>query len=290
MSLLGNPILLATVAALSFGVGDFIGGRAARIAGAPLTVAGGQVIAVLLTGALALALRPPWPSGTDTWIAVVSGLVDSAALMLLYHGLAHGRVGIVAALTSVLSVAVPAVLEMLLIRSSGALAMAGIALAVVAVAILSYVADEPGDDDAARRATRHSLFYGMGAGMTFGLTEFMLGLTAPETVVTTTLLVRVVACAVAATILFARWRPVTLTPRLGTMIAASGTLDGLAMLAFMLAATQGLIGVSAALLGLNVGVMVLLGWVVLGQRIDMKQGIGLLIGAASVIALAASHG
>ena len=64
----------------------------------------------------------------------------------------------------------------------------------------------------------------------------------------------------------------------------------LGMIGFLRAVTQGLIGVSSALLSMSVGVVIVLGYFIAKEKINRWQLIGLAIGAFSIVVLAGAHG
>ena len=83
-----------------------------------------------------------------------------------------------------------------------------------------------------------------------------------------------------------QWRGVAADRRgLGFALSA-GLLDGLGLTCYVLAATAGMIGVASAILSLYAGVTVLLGVVVMRERVGPPQLAGLLFSAISVLLLA----
>jgi uncharacterized membrane protein len=132
-----TPITAAIVSAIGFGIADFMGGRAARRLGSPLAVALVQGVALLFILTVVLLGSYPIPSGRDLRLSLIAGLADGIALILLYRGLAIGRISVVAPLTGVCSIGLPALAEMLLVTTVGGMIVAGIALAAVAVLLIA---------------------------------------------------------------------------------------------------------------------------------------------------------
>lgn len=289
MQLATDPILLAMLAAVCIGFGDFLGGRASERAGTAITVTIAQLVAAALMAAILFSGDTRWPSGNELAVSVAVGLIDGVGLLALYHGLGYGRIGIVAPLAGVTAVVIPVVLEIIFLRALPPLGLAGIVLAILALLGLSRSKGSDGEEKSTPEVFRLSWLMGGASGVIFGIVGFVIGLFATETAPATLAVLRIVAAAVAFVALLRTRHRVSLTlPSFGLIVAA-GLLDGTAMLSYLNAASQGLIGIASAVLSLNIGIIVLLGYFVLGQRIDRWQTAGLLLGGAAITLLAAAH-
>lgn len=282
-----DPLMWAIVAALTFGAGDFAGGRSAHRIGAPLTVVIVQLLAAGLVGAWVLWRGLSITDPQALRLGLAAGLADGFALMLLYHGLAVGRIAIVAPLSSVISVVLPSLFEGLFVREIGLLAALGIGLALVAVVLLGRAPH----DDGSRGSVGQSIVLGVAGGVMFGITNLSLGLVQPEHGMTGLLMMRVTAAAVALVLLavLTSHRPKRMPTASDLGLASfAGVLDAAGLGSYVVAATQGLIGVASAVLSLYAGITVLLGLVLLKERISRSQVAGLAVSAASVVLLAAA--
>jgi len=127
---------LGLLTALGFGAGDFFGGLASRRVPALVVACYSQVLAtaVLLMIAVPLA-GAPVPSAL-LW-GGAAGLALSLGLLAYYRGLAEGSMGLVAAVTGVISALVPLAAGLALGEQPGALALLGIAAIVVAIGLIS---------------------------------------------------------------------------------------------------------------------------------------------------------
>ncbi len=143
-----------------------MGGRAALRIGAPLAVALVQIGRHDLRGAGCRYRRLSAPDGRGFVFSLIAGLADGAALILLYRGLAIGRIGVVAPLTGVCSIAVPAIVELIFVTTFGPMIVAGIVLAAIAVMLIAHGAD--GGD--AAKPIGASVVLGLASGVTFGIT------------------------------------------------------------------------------------------------------------------------
>jgi drug/metabolite transporter (DMT)-like permease len=280
-----TPITAAIVSAIGFGIADFMGGRAARRLGSPLAVALVQGVALLFILTVVLLGSYPIPSGRDLRLSLIAGLADGIALILLYRGLAIGRISVVAPLTGVCSIGLPALAEMLLVTTVGGMIVAGIALAAVAVLLIAQgggEADEP-------RSLRRSVALGLGSGLTFGITNLSLGLLEPVNANGGMLVMRCGAVATAIAMLLVQSGTIRLDRRGLTIGGAAGILDAVGMMGLVYSATTGLIGVAVSINSLYAGVTVLLGVVLLGERLGRVRLLGLVVGAVAVLLLANGH-
>ncbi|ADC71530.1 MULTISPECIES: DMT family transporter [unclassified Thioalkalivibrio] len=127
---------LGLLTALGFGAGDFFGGLASRRIPALVVACYSQFLA---TGALLLIAVPlaglPGPQAL-IW-GGASGLALALGLLAYYRGLAEGSMGLVAAITGVISALVPLGVGLALGERPGVLALVGIAAIVVAIGMIS---------------------------------------------------------------------------------------------------------------------------------------------------------
>ena len=119
-----------------FGTGDFFGGLATRRAPMLSVLVVSQGVG--LVGMLAAALiAGGTPTGADLLLGAAGGLVGGAGVALLYRALATGTMALVAPVTGVVAAIVPVAVGIGAGERPALLQLLGIALAVVAVALLS---------------------------------------------------------------------------------------------------------------------------------------------------------
>src|SRR5882762_11690392 len=137
-------LVLALLSALFYGTADFLGGLAARRSAALAATVLAQGAGLVLV-AVALPFFPGEPPGrADTLWGVGAGLTGGLGVVLLYYGLAVGRVSVVAPVTAVCAITIPVVVAMALGERPGSLAISGIALAILSVALISRHDDPAG--------------------------------------------------------------------------------------------------------------------------------------------------
>jgi drug/metabolite transporter (DMT)-like permease len=274
--------LLALTAAAAYGVGDFLGGIAARRAPSTAVVLWSHVVGlVLLTGAAPLVGGDPTAAGLA--IGAAAGLIGALGVTLLYMALARGSMSVVAPVTALLSAAVPVVAGIGFGERPPLVALAGIGLALVAVVMVSR------ERTAIRTAPwlrTSALGLALAAGLAFGL--FFVALERAGTdvgiwplvgarVASVSLFVALGAAKVAA----------TSPPRTAAGAAAgAGLLDAAANVCYVLALTHGMLSVVAALTALYPAGTVILARYVLGERLSTVQQAGLTIAVVAALLIA----
>lgn len=273
------------VSAIAFGCADFMGGRAALRLGPALAVALVQSVASLCILGVVLMGGYPIPDGRDLYLSLLAGLADGVALILLYKGLAIGRISVVAPLTGVCSIAIPALVEMVFVTAVGGPVVAGIVLAALAVVLIARGNGTEEQD----KSLRHSILLGLASGLTFGITNLSLGLLEPENANGGMLIMRAGAVATAVIVVLSQFASIRLERRGLVIGGIAGVLDAMGMWGFVTSATTGLIGIAVSINSLYAGVTVLLGVILLGERLGRVQIVGLILGAVAILLLAKGH-
>lgn len=139
-------VVLALVAAASWGASDFLAGLASRKASALNVVVGAHLVGFLAMVALAPAFGGH-ASAKDLLWGAAAGVSGGIGAALLYRGLAVGRMAVVAPITATGAAAIPAVVG---IGTGDALAAGGFVGIVLALVAVVLIALTPVDvDDAA---------------------------------------------------------------------------------------------------------------------------------------------
>ncbi len=129
--------VLALASALLIGGSDFLGGVASRRASALRVAALGQSVSLALSLPAALAVGATRVTRADAGWSVASGAAVAAGLGLFYTAMRRGLISIVAPTSAVMSVTVPVVYALARGERPGVAALAGIALALAAIVVVS---------------------------------------------------------------------------------------------------------------------------------------------------------
>ncbi len=275
-------VLLSLLSALSYGVSDFLGGLFSKRSGPWQTAVVGQTSSTVCTVAVALFIAGD-PVGTDWVWGVVGGAGSGVGAAFLYRGLAGGRMSVVAPLSAVVCALLPVAVGLVTGDRPSALALAGIVVAFPAIALVSRVVEE---DAAAQAAHRGGVVDGVLAGLGFGVLFVALGQVRddaglwPLAVAQGAAALVVVLLAVA---LREAWVP---RDRLAWRAVVMGPLGATATTAFLLATREGLLSVVSVISSLYPATTVLLATLVLKERIQAWQGVGLALAATAVTLVA----
>src|SRR5262245_10693387 len=129
-------VLLGVLVAASFGSGDFLGGRASRLA-PTLTVLFVAQVAAVAGAAVVCTFVRGHVVAHDVVFGALAGSLNVVGIGLLYQGLAVGRMGVVAPLTAVVSTMVPVGWGIAYGERPSALVGIGVLFALVAGALIA---------------------------------------------------------------------------------------------------------------------------------------------------------
>ena len=271
-------VTLALLAAVSYGIGDFVGGLGGRRCPPALIPVAVQIVGVLAAVAGVLALGGTLSPQVWAWGAL-SGVGSGVGNVCLLRGLAVGQMSVVAPVSAVLTAALPAVVGLASGDQLTGWGWIGIALALPAVALASW----SGRDGGFRMS---DVAYGLGAGAGFALLFVALDRAGPDAGAWPLLPGQVVALVfvlvVAAPALRSLHRPV---PVAGVLRwgGGAGLLGAAANLMFLIATGKGQLTVSAVLAGLYPAVTVTLAAFLLHERLNRSQQTGLVSAAAAIV-------
>ncbi|MBV9845032.1 MAG: DMT family transporter [Kutzneria sp.] len=276
-----NSVVLSLVAALGYGLSDFVGGLAARKAPVlrvvlvtyPLGLAGLLLVAPMAGGGL---------HGQGMLPAVASGIANGLAVMWFYAALATGPMNVVSPLTALLVAGIPLVFGLVTGERLGPVTIGGALLAVVAVVLVSREERSAVDEGDPVKFTTKVAWLTVGSGLAFGAYFVLLDKIDPGSG-----LWGLVVSRGAASLLVLLFAVVTgqshLPGRPALMLAASaGVLDTVSGTSFLYALRSGLLSIASVLTALYPAITVLMARLVLGERTGRAQRVGLALAAVSV--------
>jgi len=265
---------LAFLSAVTFGSADFLGGIATRKSGKVFSVVILSQIAGLTVVVLALAVVGGELIRDDIGWAAGGGVAGSAGLLLLYRGLSVGTMSVVAPLSAILTAVVPLSWGLIIGERPSVVALVGIPLAIVAIALVS----------GARVGQIHSgpgMTEGIGAGIGFGV-FFILIANSESSELWTLTFARIASISVMLAI--ALLSRASLRPGKGSgwLILGVGIVDMVANLLFLMAERRGLLTLVSVITALYPASTVVLARIVLQERLSRTQWIGLFLAAVGV--------
>jgi drug/metabolite transporter (DMT)-like permease len=275
-------VILGTLVAVTYGVGDFLGGLASKRNAPAVVVALSQACGLALMVLLVAVDGSPlvW---RDALIGAAAGSVGLVGVILLYRGLANGTMSVVAPVTAVSAAVVPLVWGLVTGDRPSVVALVGVAAALVAVALVS-TADAIED----RTATRSDILLALLAGAAFGMVFVLLAETDESSGMWPVLGARVASVSLVTIGVLAILRqPLRPAPGTGRTIAGAGVLDAGANALYLLASREGLLSLVSVLSSLYPAATIVLARVVLHERMNRTQLLGVALALAGVVLIAA---
>ncbi|NIK58924.1 DMT family transporter [Kribbella shirazensis] len=267
---------LALVSALCFGLSDFAAGLAARRLHSTVVVLLGQLFGVVLVTLLALFVADPGVTPAALGWGALSGIGTGLGAAFLFQAMKIGRFSLVVPLSDVAGVAIPVVIGVVLLHDRlHWWAWLGFAIAVPAIWLMT-----------SRRGPRSGTTAGAGwallSGAAFALQYVALARADAAAGLWPLALNRLVAVLTVAPIAVRRDR-LRMERRTALLAIASGVLGTSAIAAFLFASREQALSVAVVLTSLYPAVTVLLGLTVLHERLSLRQALGLLCAAATVV-------
>lgn len=273
-------ILIGLCVAASFGNGDFLGGIASRRSSTLSVLALAQITA--LAGALIVALAVGGGVTTGSLLfGAGAGLLNVTALGCLYRALAIGQIGQVAPVAAVIGAVLPIGWALAIGERPSALALVGVALAVVAGALITRERDERQASQA-----RLALLLAVIAGVGFGTSFILFTESSHHSGFWPVLSARLAAViGVSLVLVLSRTsRSIERSPR--NLALGAGVLDVGATVLLLVAVRTGQIALVAPVASLAPGFTVVNAWWYLHEKASRTQLVGLILALLGLVLIA----
>jgi drug/metabolite transporter (DMT)-like permease len=271
-------ILLAVLCAVTYGLADYSGGRAARSVASAVVTLLGQATSLVLVIAGLLILRTPIASAHDLWWGAAGGIAGGFALIAFYSALSRGTMTVVAPTTAVVSAVLPVIVGLSLGERPSGTALVGIVVACLAVALVSGAI-----------GTRHqhtefsTVVLAAAAGVGFGFIFIAFARTADDSGLWPLVAARVASIPVVAIVVLATRPGYGGLRSVLWLVLASGVLDMAANMFYLEASHRGLLSIVAVISSMYPVSTVCLAFGLDHERVSKSQAAGL---AFAVTALA----
>lgn len=273
-------IALSLAACLGWGLADFLGGLKSRQVPALTVLVVSNIFGSVTIGAIVLLRGVALPLHPELLWAILAGLSGMLAMLMLYRGLAVGSMSIIAPLSAAGAI-LPVLWGLVLGESLGLLRSLAIAAAFLGIFCASREKDPFSQ---AKRLTR-GLNLALGAAVGFGLFFIFMDRASEVDPYWATLIMRI-TFALFLLPLLVRFRPSFKVDRSDLPgIAFLGTVDALAGFAYALATTVGLFSIVAVVGSLYPAVTVILSTLILHERQQSIQYLGVVLALTGVVLL-----
>lgn len=242
-------------------------------------------LALVLLTALALPMGGVLSTSAVVW-GLLAGVGQAFGVWWFYAALGAGPISVVSPLTAVLVAGVPVGVGLALGERPGLLAGIGVALALIAVVLVSRGSTD--EDVRPHRFTAKVAWLTVGSGLAFGMNVVVLNQVPIEAKLWPLVFGRLaasaivlIAAALTANLVLVRGGPLRLA-----MLA--GVLDTAASIATLFAVHSAMLSLAGVLVALYPAATVLLAIAVLREPVTRGQAIGMVLALSSVAMIAAN--
>jgi drug/metabolite transporter (DMT)-like permease len=279
-------ILLAMLSAVMYGVSDYVGGRASRRSPAvAVALAAELVMLVVCVVCIPLFESESLTARAATW-GLVAGLVGSAGVLGLYVALARGNMTVVAPVTGVVAAIVPVVVGISLGERPSAVAMVGVLIAIVAVALIGGIAALLSDR---RRAPIDpaTIALAVGVGIAFGLLFVALSRTGDDSGLWPIMFSRFTGLPllVVAYVVMQRGQPRPVLAQLAVPAMVIGGLVAGSNVSYLVSTRHGLLSVVAVVVAMYPAATIGLAALLDGERASRSQLAGMALAVVALVAV-----
>ncbi|MHA7985768.1 EamA family transporter [Rathayibacter sp. CAU 1779] len=278
--------LLALVAAVGYGASDFLAGMAGRRTPVILVTAVTLSVGLVFSAVVVVFVHGAGPTASVLLWGALSGVGSAVGTLALYQGFAVGSMSVVATVSGVLTVVIPAVVGVLIGNRLPVLGVLGVVAAIVAVALVSWTGGG-GSAEGAQDQRRGGALYGILAGAAFALLFIALERAGSGSGAWPVAIGQLVACALIVPFAVGGFRARRGLPgsewRLPLL---AGVLGSAAALSYLASTGFGELVIIAVVTSMYPAVTVLLARFVLQERWNWLQRTGLVLSAASVAVIA----
>jgi drug/metabolite transporter (DMT)-like permease len=276
-------LVLALASAAAYGAADFLGGLTSKRADTVAVVVLSQFSGLMLLTAMLLFVPAANNTRSDLLWGAAAGVTGGSGVAILYHALATGTMAVVAPITALCAVVIPVAVAVALGERPSVVTLAGIALAAMAIVLLSR---------SAQSGERHhyvrSVALALASGIMIGLFFLCLARTGRDAGLWPLFVARLVSVPFFGVIAVAGRRSLAMAPRVALIVIGGGALDMLANLLYQLAAHRGPLSVVVTLASLYPASTVILARVTLGERLSWSQAVGVVCALAAVLVIVGS--
>lgn len=290
-------VILGIGVAGGLGLADFFGGMSGRRTGPVRTVVGAQLVGGVIMGVYLLATWQSVGSTREILLALLAGGALTLGVGFMYTGFTFGRIAVVAPVTASAIAILTFIVGLVRGERPSSLSLAGVALAIVAVVLISRPpkarhAPSPPSEPGRRIGLGGELGLSLAAGASLATFQTTIGEIGDAAGFAPLLVVRAAALALSLAALAVVWRragaPRLRLPRRSTVVpvVASGVLLLLAHALLLEALSLGLLSIVGPITALSPAFTVIPAWLFLHEHISRVQVLGMVVATAGLVLVA----
>ena len=229
-----------------------------------------------------MAANETLPAPAAAAISVAAGVAVAIGIVSLYHGLAVGRMGVVAPVTGLLAAVLPVVAGIIRDGLPTTPVLAGIVLALIAVVLVSRAPAPAG--------SRSGIELAIVAGTGIGLFNILAGQLPDGQVFGPLIVIKLAAAGVIVAVIVLGRRTWRLRGRLLPIALAGGLFDMAGNAFYVLATQAGRLDVAATLSSLYPVTTILLAVALLDERVNRSHAVGITAAVAAIVLIGVGSG
>lgn len=275
------PVLFAIISALSYGSADFVGGFVTKKTSVFSVLVFSQLAGSAVIMAAVFFLPAEAVHVRDLLWGAAAGLAGAFGLSALYFGLASTIMAVVSPVAAVFGSIFPVLFGLLIGERPPLTAWLGIALAIPAVVLLTA----GGNAGGGRMKTRRAVLFGLISGLGFGMFFIALSRTGEGSGLWPLLAARVASIVTVLSFILLSRRKLAVGRDSLAPVLASGALDMIANIAYLLAVRGSLLIITTVIVSLYPAPTVLLARFVLKEKLNALKTAGIACAVAGVALL-----
>jgi drug/metabolite transporter (DMT)-like permease len=272
-------ILYGISSALTWGAGDYSGGIASKKNSAFLVTLNAHFLSLIVLIVVA-AIFEPFPDNRTMIVGALAGLVGSIGIISFYHGLAHGKMSIVAPIAAVITAIIPIIYSYFTEGPLELINGLGIILALISI---YFITQNKGDE-----LVKTRYIFPVLAGIAFGLFFILLSFAGDESVYWTLVAARSSSVLMISIIL--TFTSSFKSPSKGSylVIAFAGIFDTLGNILFILATQVGRLDITSVLTSFYPASTIILARIFQKELISKIQIFGIMISLLAIVLISSN--
>jgi drug/metabolite transporter (DMT)-like permease len=276
-------IFYGILSAGTWGAADFIGGIASKRTSPYRVLFLAEIAGLVPFIVIALVIRETVPPAVDMLLGAASSLLGLGGLLMLYRALASGQMTIAAPVSALFAALIPVLFGLFTLGIPSVATLTGFALAFLAVWFISQSGSTGGSSPLKGMLKVADLRLPLLSGLFFGLYFLVI-----HRATLHAFFWPLVAARLAGVLAFGIYALLTRQPALPPrevwgLCLVNGIIDIAGNGFYVLAAQTGRIDVAAVLSALYPASTVVLAWVILKERINGLQAVGVLLAFVAIV-------
>ncbi len=272
-------IIFGIFSATSWGVGDFAGGLASRRAGVYQAALYGEAFGVVLLLAAVPFIHEPAMPWTLWILDMVAGAIMAIGLMIFYRALAEGQMSVAAPVSALMTAGLPVIATALIQGLPSPITLAGFALALLAV----WVVSQSGGSSKKALVRLADVRMPLIAGLFFGIYFILIHLGSQHAVLWPLIAARSIGTITVLVICAFQGEVRTPQKTVWPLIALNAVWDVGGNAFYILAGQVGRMDVAAVLGSLYPGITVILAGIILREKLTRVQVGGILAALVAIV-------